>query len=530
VAGSSTGISLGSVGVLVGAATQAASGANDTPTPTAGATLHTLTYQDAQNWFRRFLVTSAAQAVPDANNQVRYRDNRARNLAGVKATWSIGGSPDRSSDYHWNGSAWTQCSLQQEGTSTPRDAAGRNAYNYCDGYEVGTSVRAAFDIAGRTMLDVYTQAREAGYENLSITGAATALGAAVFPAGSKVYYQSGTPTATAISYIPNTSSIVRTYLTDALASGTTADCNALTSSTPLASYSVEPATLEAMVARLQGKSCVSGVQTFTGAGGASLASGARNEPWGLSSLSVGQVGTEALATSQSTATAFYTANQLLRLAFGTGNTTRYYSCRQRSYDGNPRNCDLIGSGTYTITQVGDARVMALQNTPPQFSPLTYDRVLVERAGKISYGFKNKTAPYKQARLNLEAGNALLAQLGMGPSLSASDTVALVPGSWAGDWIFWPASEPTAWLGSNGSIVRFSTAFSGGSTGYQCLDSVGGQPGTAFTCTVTLDATTGALTLTEATSTATVALKFTEGTATGSSVEGVTSTAVLGRRR
>jgi hypothetical protein len=44
--------------------------------------------------------------------------------------------------------------------------------------------------------------------------------------------------------------------------------------------------------------------------------------------------------------------------------------------------------------------------------LAYDRVFVERAGQVYWGYKDKLATYKVVRLNGTAGNALLSQLGL----------------------------------------------------------------------------------------------------------------------
>jgi hypothetical protein len=527
-----TGLKPEAVAVLVGTNKVIASGGGEPPAPTPGAQLHTLTFTNAQNWFRRFLVTSAAEAVPDANGMVRYRDFRRRSVNGVEATWSFQSTPDRQSDFHWNGSTWVQCPLQQQGMATVRDAAGRSTYNYCDGFETGTTTRAAVDVAGRRMIDVYNEIQSAGYTNITITNAASALGTAVFPTGSRVWYTNGQPTGNAISYIPNTSNVVRTFNSDNLANGVKANCDTLTGSTPQSTYTAEPATLEAMVARLPGKACSYQAETFTGANSVQLTSGPRNEAWGLASVSLGQIGTAPLSGTRAASTSFWTTNQLLRVSFGPNSTVKYYSCRQRQYDGNARNCDEIGTGTYSISTLGDARVMQLQNLPPQAAALNYERTFVERGGKVYYGYRVKGLPYSQARMNQAAGNALVSQLGAGPQLNADSVAALLPASYAGDWIFWPASDPAQWFSSNAGIVRINPEYIGTTTGYQCFDTSAGLPTTPFACTLTLNPATGAVTLTESGSSSTATLLFNAGTATGSSIDTATSTtmAIQGRRR
>ena len=98
------------------------------------------------------------------------------------------------------------------------------------------------------------------------------------------------------------------------------------------------------------------------------------------------------ALSGPTATAYYTTNALIRVAFsGQGaNAVTYYNCKQRIVNGSPRNCTAIGTGTYTIETLGDGRVMKFNNPPVETATLTYHR----------------------ARLNLTAGNALFTQIGI----------------------------------------------------------------------------------------------------------------------
>jgi hypothetical protein len=89
----------------------------------------------------------------------------------------------------------------------------------------------------------------------------------------------------------------------------------------------------------------------------------------------------------------------------------YYLCPVRT-GGSPRNCDSIGTGSYVITQLGDARLMSFTNPPKVAGKLSYNQILVERGGKVYYGYVNKPATYETVRLNLEAANALLTKLGL----------------------------------------------------------------------------------------------------------------------
>ena len=52
-----------------------------------------------------------------------------------------------------------------------------------------------------------------------------------------------------------------------------------------------------------------------------------------------------------------------RAAFAAGNKVNYLSCYERRSDATSLNCALIGSGTYKIEALGDARAMSFQNQP-----------------------------------------------------------------------------------------------------------------------------------------------------------------------
>ena len=83
---------------------------------------------------------------------------------------------------------------------------------------------------------------------------------------------------------------------------------------------------------------------------------------------------------------------------------------ERFTNGSTRSCSVIGSGSYTIATLGDARVMTFNNLPAQTAPLTFTRVFVERGGLIYYGYQSKQNVFSNARLNTIGGTALLNQL------------------------------------------------------------------------------------------------------------------------
>lgn len=464
------------VGTVVGINNQSASPANDTPA--AGASLRQLSFNSANSWFRRVFTSTLAQATPDASGNVRFVDRRARSVGGTVSTWNTGADPTRQSDLHWNGASWVACGLNQENVSSVRDAQGRSTYDYCDKFETGSGTRANFDISGRSMIEVYDQFRGAGFDNITIASAATALGSTSFPAGSILSYQNNVALTTAPAYLTGASNVVANPNADVAAGKTspgdnTAACASITSGTPLSDYTTPAETLETMIARHQGTPCVFGegsVVITTVSGTATVSSGPRNEWWTQSTLSVGTIGTAPVGGVQS---AYYTTNTLLRVAFGPDNAVKYYSCKQRSTDGSTRNCDLIGTGAYSIATVGDARVLSMSNEPAQAAPLGYGRIFVERGGKVHFGYKSKPLTTNTARLNLAATNALLAQLGIA-AIDPDAPMALTRGSFQGDWFL-----------SAGAVDSFTIRLlpNGGAVCHE------GLLGATFSCTVNVTPST-----------------------------------------
>ena len=102
-----------------------------------------------------------------------------------------------------------------------------------------------------------------------------------------------------------------------------------------------------MIASKTGKPCVFGAGSFVYNGG-TYSSGALNEWWTPTTVSIGTVGSAPV--NSGTAPGYFTTNTLVRLAFtGSGtNPVTYYACKQRFIDGSTRNCTAIGTGSYAI--------------------------------------------------------------------------------------------------------------------------------------------------------------------------------------
>lgn len=526
-----SGITTASVGTLVGIANQQQAPVAEA-TAVATAALNQLTYNGVGNWFQRVFTATAAQNTPDASGNTRAIERRSRANSGAIAHWAFGGNPSAQSDFHWNGSSWVQCALQAETLSGVRDAEGRASYNYCDGFDVGSSVRATFDVSGKTMLEVYNQVRNAGFTNLTIANAATALGTATFPANSKLFYQTNTPLSTAIGYGPSPLNEVRNTNPDVAAGKTSATdrtsaCALINGSTPVASYTAPATTLESFIAANPATPCVNAENTIqvqsTSGSLVTVSSGPRNDWWSNSTASIGQLGNVAVGAVQTAGSeSYYTGNTVLRVGFAPGNVARYYACQQRATDGSARNCNAIGTGTYAISTLGDARVLTLASTPVQAATLQ-ERVFVERAGKVHLAYRNRTTPNPSARMNMAATNALLVKLGM-EAVDPEAAFALTPASYQGDWMVWNASDVDA---VNYSIVRIAPTFTG-ATGYTCLDNTG----TAFSCTLSLDPSTGTVTEQDVDGTFTGTFGMASGAVTGTfaPAAGGAAGTIIGRRR
>lgn len=433
--------------------------------PTGELSLTNLRYVDSSNFFIRSNGSSLAQATPDVNKVQRYVERRLDRVAGVDTTWGSGGSVSSNSDLSWSGTAWSGCPINFENTNTLRDGKGNGNYTFC-GRETGTSSRAGFDVGGQSMVDVYNKMWAAGYSNLSITNAVGALGSSTFPAGATVFYQASTPLTTGISYSPKgvnspvgTSGLVSQYPVEAAADaalngGISANqpagrgCNA----PELDGNGSNSVTLEGFIGSRSGNPCINlNPGTFV-YGGTTYTSDAPNESWGAFTISMGVSGTAPVGTGA--APGFYSGNTKYQLAFkGSGaNPVTYYACKQRFTDGSTRNCVSIGTGTYAIETLGDARALTLNNVPQQIKVARggSDRVFVERGGHVYYGYKTNLGVSNSARLNAIGANALLAQLGV-PAVNTEVPLALTFGSYQGVWDWWVPGVMTVDAGTRITI-------------------------------------------------------------------------------
>jgi hypothetical protein len=396
---------------LVATATNASS-----TTPVADLFMRAFTWADVNNWFWRGMAANAADATPDTNNRVRFYDHRSSNSNGTTLIWGAGGTYSRRGDLHWSGDAWVDCPYGERSSNSVRDPSGVASFDYCRGFNVGTSRSAPVDISGRTLASVWTEIRALPGSDSGIAYAnwgpptAAPLGGTVFPSGSLLTYNKSSIISTALAYDPLSSNIVVQFSAGVaagadVASGGTGACASILPSTPLATYSTPAQTLDGLIAVNRGTPCIFGVATD--ANGSSIENSAW---WSQSTLNLGTVAGAAIRPAGSGN--FFTTTQDIRVAFGEANTVKYYNCLIRTSGGTGRNCKPAGTGTYSITTLGDARVLRFTSPPASASKLKYDRIFVERGGNVYFGYQDKATTFDSVRLNLVATNAVFSQLGM----------------------------------------------------------------------------------------------------------------------
>ncbi|MDB5848422.1 MAG: hypothetical protein JWP29_2174 [Rhodoferax sp.] len=406
------------IGVAVGERKRIAN-AGPAAVPVENGALTFLVLTDPLNWETTGFVSTAAEATP-VNGTTKSRDVSTVSTAGVITTFGVGGLPVDSA-LHWSGSAWVNCPAGYQNTSKVRDenGVGRDI-DYCNGASITATKRIGVDISGKLMSEVVNQIKLHPYSNFGPYGRSfatwgpsgtpaeitAALGGAVFPANSRVLYQSNLSLSAAPAYQADDSNTVSVFSADVATGG-----DARTNSTlpcALTATAAPASTLEQLIVANPGKPCVFGPGTMTGANGVVLNSGNTNEAWGLTSASLGSLGSAPLGTA-STATTYYTTNQLLRVSFaGAGsNVVTFYQCQQRAINGSTRNCASVGNGTFTVATLGDARVLTFSDIPSAAALRDAQRVFVERAGKVYFGSQDKLVASNRVRLSLDAGNALI---------------------------------------------------------------------------------------------------------------------------
>jgi hypothetical protein len=385
--------------------------------PVATGNLRTLRYTSAENFFYRMHQSSAADNVPDANGYTRFYDwfvtGTPNATTGTSVTSSGVITAGSTVPTHWNGTAWVTRAANDRYLSRVRDSQGRSDYNYGDGLETGSGIRRVEDISGQTLQKV-VRAKIRRFPG-STSGVAfanwgpsdlTAYGTATFPTGSYLIYQTNTATGTAISYNPATTNQVSLYSAAIAAGGDvrTNPASACNDTVANIEATLTPAsTLEDLVTRNRGTPCIFAQS------GQSLSP---DEWWGNSTLSLGDLaGTNTLPVGTGTT---YSTTANFRVSFAAaGNRATFWRCYRRVNLNSPRNCTVLGLGTWSIQTLGDARALGFSVAPALAQRLGFARHFVERGGRVYYGSKSPVGiSTTDLRLNLAASNAVFFQLNL----------------------------------------------------------------------------------------------------------------------
>jgi hypothetical protein len=404
------GLTAANVGAVLAQAKLPPGADSSSEVPTAGTSLRWFSYAGAGNYSLRMYKSSATQnTVLNGKRQfTEYREQSSASNGNVTfyQQWGEGLNNWARNQTVWTGSAWFDCPTDQVHETTPWDAMGQSDSLYCKAFKT-RSKRAERNLENVVMADLVKEIR--AYPLVDSAGkfsdwgpdpvANAAALAGMFPAGSKLYYQTGSDTANPDTYNTAASDVYMPYNT-AVAGGVVAECNKVTSSNSVL-FRSEAATLEAMVAAALGQPCVFGVGNNTGE--------TKNEWWGNSTFDIGDV-----STPYTNSTGFYKVGvKDLRASFGTGNVLNFWLCLHRTSDNSPRNCTSAGNGSYSIDEsLADARVLRLAGLPTIAGNLSYQRIMVQRGGKVYYGSRSKLALTHQVRLNGSASQALFTALGM----------------------------------------------------------------------------------------------------------------------
>jgi len=363
----------------------------------ATVSLRWLSFTNLQNYFLRAFEATAAQNTPDANGKTHFTEVRERQTNGFLEEWGMGANNWTRPQIYWTGSEWFDCPTGFEHESTPVNAAGESESLYCKAV-ASRSKRSNVDISGRAMIDVVREIR--AYPGADAAGGAfaswgpnpdlpaiqSALGTAVFPAGSVLSRRTVTDVGGAIYY--NRTPPARI---------------------PSAAQPDNPdfatwrnATLDEFIGWNTGNY--------------------------VNTVEVHGNNSHVLLNRDYTRLDGAAGYKRYLVAFqpGTANA-RFFQCEgnmQTRQETPPRNSTLFVDGkstcapiletTYRIETLGGRRVLSFTAEPAQLSDFGAQayRLFIERQGVTFSGFRDKPQVSKQQRLNGPAAEALLAKLGL----------------------------------------------------------------------------------------------------------------------
>jgi trimeric autotransporter adhesin len=392
-----SGLTKDNIGVVVQTVSQPSAPDSTTETPTDTMSLRWFQFTDINNYMFRVFKATAAQNTPDADGKRHFTEYRDRKIDGVESEWGDGLNNWVRPQIYWTGTEWFDCPTSFVHEATPFNAAGESQSLYCDSQK-SSAKRYVRDISGLKIIDVVKEIRayplfDSVGNNFANWGpnpaqpaVQSALGTTVFPAGSKLIYQTSTD-------LSNPEYYDRT--------------NAGRATIPPAS---DPMSLNMTTWR------TATLAEFTAWNTGDL-TGSVTEVHGNNSrviLNRDYLKADGSAAYKRYMVGFDPAAQKARFYECEGDMATRAANPPRSttlfIDGKS-TCRGILDTTYTVTARGDGKVLRFASEPTQLGNRSY-RLFVERSNVTYVGGQDKLQVSNQQRLNLQAAEALGSSLGL----------------------------------------------------------------------------------------------------------------------
>jgi hypothetical protein len=393
-----SGLTRDNVGLVVAANSQTSAPDSTVDNPVATASLRWFEYTNASNYYMRVFMATAAQNTPDASGKVHFTEYRDRQINGIETEWGSGLNNWVRPQIYWTGSEWFDCPTNFVSEQTPYNASGESESLYCKSQK-SKSKRSDRDIAGLKLIDIVKEIRSYPLTdsqgkfsnwgpNPTLPEIQSALGNKVFPAGSKLRYQTGTDLANPEYYdrtssgratIPQINDPLNpdssTWRTATMAQFTAWNTGDLTAAIP--------------------------VTDVNGNNARVLLNRDYTKSDGSAAYKRYLVGFDA-ATLKAR---FYECEGDMAARAQNPPTNRTL------YINGVSTCVGILNTTYTITTRGDGKVLRFAAEPTQLGN-TSNKLFVERGGMVYNGGQDKLQVNNQQRLNQPAADALLTALGL----------------------------------------------------------------------------------------------------------------------
>lgn len=392
-----SGLTKDNIGTVAAIAAQPSVADSTSEAATDTVSLRWFQFTDLNNYMVRVFQATAAQNTPDANGKRYFTEYRDRKINGVETEWGEGLNNWIRPQMYWTGTEWFDCPTDFVHEATPFNAAGESQSLYCNAQK-SSAKRYTRDISGLKIIDVVKEIR--AYPLLDSVGNSfsnwgpdpaqpaiqSALGDTVFPTGSRLTYQTSTDLANPEYY-------------DRTKAGR--------ATIALASDPMNPdtttwrtATLAEFTAWNTGD-LIGTVTEVHGNNSRVLLNRDYVKADGSAAYKRYMVGFDSAALKAR----FYECEGDMAARAATPPTSRTLFIDGKS------TCRGILDTTYTITTRGDGKVLRFTSEPTQLGNMGY-RLYVER-GNVTYtGGQDKLQVSHQQRLNMQAGDALGASLGL----------------------------------------------------------------------------------------------------------------------